>query len=154
MATGPIGNARGLGGKVGGVPTGLLGGDPTMGTMAGGAVPGVTTPAGAEVATGAGLTGDLPGSGLNGRIIGASFHFVVTLGFSVDMFRGFFRYLWLMFRGYIRLCYKSLSSQSESAPLKGSVLPKSGLQTWGHYGVDLPFCRGFPAVCTDLDWFL
>ena len=78
-----------------------------MGTMAGGAVPGVTTPAGAEVATGAGLTGDLPGSGLNGRIIGASFHFVVTLGFSVDMFRGFFRYLWLMFRGYIRLCYKS-----------------------------------------------
>ena len=57
MAAGPIGSARGLGGKAGGVLTGLLGGDLTVGTMAGGTTPGVTTPT--EAGSGACLTGDL-----------------------------------------------------------------------------------------------
>ena len=83
MAVGAIGGTRGLGSEVGGVLNGLLGGDLTMGTPTGG----VTTPTGAGA--GVGQTGDLPvhltflsGSGSNGRIIGASFHFVVTAGFS------------------------------------------------------------------------
>ena len=132
MATGPINGDMGLGGKEGGVLTGLSDGDLTTGTMTGSFD---AVPCGRMGAAGAGLTGNfsgalgpLSGSAPNGRITGANFLFVIPLGIS----------LIVHFAGSLGSSVRVLSL-SESISNESSVLSKIPVSLLGRstflYGV-------------------
>ena len=88
------------------------------------------------------------GSGSNGRTIGASFHFEVSLGFSAGFCLGVssgFSGLCLGFTSGLASSHLGVSSGSTVRVLSPSesesVLPKSGLPTPGVTNLRLPWGR-------------